>query len=147
MSLEQLTTYLDKLGEREQAQSLLHTLGKHAWQFQEFDDLAKCFFKMKDYTNAIKYGELTKATAYTNERMWVARSNLINTYNHANFPEKAMTLIRANEQVIPDDADTRLEKAFSHFLLNEKDKAEAILTKELERVEEIAKQKGYEFDS
>lgn len=133
MSLEPTILYLNTHKEKEVAVTLLETFGKHAWQFQEYDDLSKCFFKLKLYTKAAQYGELALATAYTNERKWVARSNLINIYNHANQPEKALYLIKANELVIPEDQDTRLEKAFSWFLMGERDKAEAILQAELER--------------
>lgn len=135
MSLENVTQWLYNHKEKTVAATVLETFAKHAWQFEEYDDISKCYFKMKEYAQAIKYGELALATAYTNERLWVARSNLINVYNHANKPEKAMTLIKANEAVIPDDVDTRLEKAFSHFLMNQKDEAENILRDQLGRVD------------
>lgn len=135
MSLENVVMFLNEHKEKPEAIQLLETFAKYAWQFAEYDDISKCFFKIKEYTQAIKYGELALSTAYTNERMWVARSNLINVYNHANYPEKAMTLIKANETVIPGDVDTLLEKSFSHFLLNEKDQAEQILRDALERTD------------
>ena len=47
--LENLVNYLVSHGEKEQAISLLDTMGKHAWKFDEYDDLAKCFFKQKIY--------------------------------------------------------------------------------------------------
>ena len=48
--LENLVNYLVSHGEKEQAISLLDTMGKHAWKFDEYDDLAKCFFKQKIYS-------------------------------------------------------------------------------------------------
>ena len=132
-ALELITKFLNNHKEDEQAVDLLHTFAKYAWQFEEYDDIAKCFFKIKYYAEAIKFAELTLTTAYTNEKMYVARANLINVYNHANFPEKAMDLIKIQESIIPDEQQTRLEKAFAYFLLNDRDSAEAILLKELER--------------
>jgi len=132
-ALEHITKFLHGHEEDDQVVSLLHTFAKYAWQFEEYDDIAKCFFKIKDYKEAMKFGELTLTTAYTNEKMWTSRTNLINIFNHANYPEKAMDLIKIQERLIPDDQDTRLEKAFSYFLMNDRDSAEAILLKELER--------------
>jgi hypothetical protein len=132
-SLTHIVGFLNERGEIDQSVSLLETFAKHAWQFEEYNDIAQCFFKIKKYPQAITYSELTLTTAYTNEKMWAARANLINVLNHANWPEKAMDLIKVQEQIIPEDQDTRLEKAFSYFLLNDRDSAEQILLKELER--------------
>lgn len=135
MSLEPIIMALNARKEKKVAISVLEALHRHAFHFEEYDDLARIAFKIKEYCLAIKYGEDSLVNALTNEKMWAARSNLINVYNHANYPEKAMRLIKANESVIPDDSDTRLEKAFSHYLLNQRDKAEEILRNELLRVD------------
>ena len=133
MSIEPIVTMLKAVKEKDLAIQLLETLHKHAFHFEQYDDLAKAAFKMKEYQLAIKYAEDALTNALTNEKMWVGRSNLINLYNHANYPELALRMIKANEAVIPDDTDTRLEKAFSLYLMNRRDEAEAILKKELDR--------------
>lgn len=125
--LEGLINYLVAHGEKEQALSLLSTMEKHAWQFAEYDDLAKCFFKQKAYDKAIICSEKALITAYTNDRIWAARMNLINVYNHANQPELALRYIKQAEQSIPDDVDIKLEKAYSLYLMARRDEAEAIL--------------------
>lgn len=130
----ELIRTLFSLRETKLATEVLEALEKHAWQFAEYDSLAQVWFKVKKYNDAIRNGEKALHIAYTNEQMWAARSNLINLYNHANFPEKAMSLIKMNEYVIPEDHDTKMEKAFSHFLLGERDEAEEILLKELENI-------------
>lgn len=135
MSLEQITQTLNKIGEKAQAVALLNTFAKHAWQFLEYDDLAKCFFKLKLYVPSIKYAELALTTAYTMERSWAARANMINVLNHANYPESALFHIAIQERLIPDDQDTRLEKAFSYFLMNDLCQAEQILRDELKRAD------------
>ena len=125
--LEGLINYLVAHGEKEQAISLLNVMGKHAWKFDEYDDLAKCFFKQKVYDKAIEYSEKALITAYTNDKIWVARSNLINVYNHANQPELALKYIKQAENSIPDDIDIQLEKAYSLYLMTRRDEAETIL--------------------
>lgn len=135
MSLEPIAQALKARGEKATAITMLEAFYRHAFHYEEYDDLAKTAFKIKEYTLAIKYGEDALSNALTNEKMWTGRSNLINVYNHANFPEKAIRLIKANEAVMPEDTDTRLEKAFSLYLLARRDEAEAILRNELLKVD------------
>ncbi len=108
MSLEPIVNSLYHLKEKNAAKTLLEAFYRHAFSYEEYDDLAKCAFKIKEYQMAIKYGEDALTNALTNEKMWTARSNLINVYNHANYPENAMRLIKANEAVIPDDTEIKL---------------------------------------
>jgi tetratricopeptide (TPR) repeat protein len=125
--LEELINYLVNHGEKSQAISLLNTMEKHAWRFNEYDDLAKCFFKQKNYDRAIDCSLKALITAYENEKIWVARTNLINVYNHANHPELALKYIKQAEQSMPNDIDIQLEKAYSFYLLTRKNEAEEIL--------------------
>lgn len=129
--LEQLTLTLDQLGEKPAAVTLLDALARHAAIFQQYDDVAKCYFKIKEYEKALKYAEMALSTVPINGS-YAAKYNVINVANHANYPERAMTLIKQLEVINPNDLDVKLEKAFSFFLLNQKDKAEAILRQELE---------------
>lgn len=129
--LEQLTLTLDQLGEKPAAVTLLDALVKHATGFQQFDEVAKCYFKIKEYEKALEYAEIALSLV-PNNGLYAAKYNVINVANHANYPERAMTLIKQLEVINPNDLDVRLEKAFSFFLLNQKDKAEAILRKELD---------------
>ena len=135
--LENLVKHLISNNEKSAALNLLSTLEKHAWQFNEYDDLAKVYFKIKDYDNAITCAENALITAYTNPKMWTARCNLINVYNHANCPEIAMKYIHQCEISNPNYVDNKLEKAYSYFLLNQKDKAEEILIDVLENTKDL----------
>lgn len=141
MDIEDLCKYLIGHGERDVAFTLLSTLSKHAWQWEEYDSLSKTYFKLKDYRRSIEEGKKALITAYTSERMWVTRNNLINVYNHANEPKEALRLIALCEKMLPGDTDILLEKAFSHFLLNEKDEAERILLSVLNDVENELKER------
>lgn len=135
MSLTPICESLHKIGSKQVAIDMLEAFYRVAFHFEEYDDLAKSAFKIKEYLLAIKYSNDALTNALTNEKMFIARSNLINVYNHANFPEKAMRLIKAQESVMPDNVDNQLEKSFSHFLLAERDEAEAILRATLLRTD------------
>jgi tetratricopeptide (TPR) repeat protein len=129
--LEQLVLSLDQMGEKPAAVTVLDALARNSTMFQQYDDVAKCYFKIKEYEKALKYAELALSTAPT-QGLYAAKYNVINVANHANYPERAMTLIKQLEIINSNDLDVKLEKAFSFFLLNQKDKAEAILRAELD---------------
>lgn len=125
--IKDLIDFLDNVKEREVAIDLLNVLAKHAKSFEQFDELSQSFFKLKLYEPAISLCEFANKSSKNKEQKHVSRCNLINLYNHANYPEKAMELIEEIEDEFPDDIDNQLEKAFSLFLLNRKDEAEQVL--------------------
>lgn len=132
MSLETVITGLYQLREIPTARLVLEALARHTHTYDQFDELALCYFRIKDYLTAISYAQKALVLAHTNERMYATRTNLINLYNHANYPEKAMELIRIIDITHPNDIHNQLEKAFSLYLLNRKDEAEAIIRNQLE---------------
>jgi tetratricopeptide (TPR) repeat protein len=125
--LEPFILSLEKLGEKKLALEALAAFAREAQHFGQYDNLSKCYFKLKDYTNAIKFGEKALATAKWNPVIYATRFNLINLYNHANYPEKALVYINCNERIIPQDTDLQFEKAYALYLLNRKTEAEEIL--------------------
>lgn len=135
-TLEQLAETLVNLQEKPVAITLLDTLGKHAGTFEQFDEVAKAFFKIKEYKSAIPYAEILLDSRFVSvappETEYAVKYNLINLYNHANYPERAMHYIEKLEAINPTDLEVRLEKAFALFLLNRKSDAEKILRDELE---------------
>jgi hypothetical protein len=131
--LEQLVLTLNSLNEQPVAVSLLDALAKHSNTFAQFDEVAKCYFKIKEYYKAYQYSEKALALVTNNSKqLYASKYNVINTSNHANYPERALVLIKQLQLINPKDTDVRLEQAFSYFLLNQKDKAEAILREELQ---------------
>lgn len=130
-SLEEISVFLDNTKNNELALSVIEVFGKHSQSFEQFDDVSRCFFKIKDYDKSIEYGEKAYAIASTPQQMYIIRHNLINVYNHANFPEKALRYIKANEAVLEQDIDRDFEKAFSLFLSNRKSEAGALLREKL----------------
>lgn len=138
--IENLIEFLSKVGEKKLAINLLEVLYKHSKTFEQLDEIAKCFFKLKEY---LKSAEVTKK-AYdhctTYEASFVTRQNLINVYNHANLPELALELIEVQKNFSPNDVDNKLEEAYSYFLLNEMGKAEFILTDVLENSKNLSEE-------
>lgn len=131
MSLEEVSQFLFNVKERSLAEQVLDVFGKHANSFDQFDDISKNFFKIKNYDKAIYYGEKAYAIASTPQQMYIIRHNLINVYNHNNEPQKALRYIKANEHVMEHDIDRDFEKAFSLFLSNRKQEAAIILRDKL----------------
>ena len=129
--LEDLVISLDRMNEKQAAVTLLDALTRNSVEFQHFDEVAKCYFKIKEYEKAYRNAEKAMSL-FTGPDMYSAKYNVLNTANHANYPERALTLIKQLELINPNDQDVRMEKAFALFLLNRKDEAEAILRKELE---------------
>ena len=99
--LEPFVMGLNTLGERELALKCLDVFAKGASGFGQYDNLSKCYFKLKDYDKGIKYGEAALVNAPSPQHAYVTRFNLINLYNHANYPEKAMVYIGINENSWP----------------------------------------------
>lgn len=131
--LESFVMMLDQMNRKDLAIEVLEEFGKRSKFFDQFDNLAKCFFKLKVYDQAIKHGEMAVTVAGNSPQLYSARFNLINVYNHANYPEKAMRYIRHCESVIPYDVDIVLEKSYSQFLLNNKTEAEKLLQETLDK--------------
>lgn len=127
MNLEQFLAVLNSAREEELVHKVLHVFASTAYRFEEYSEVAKCYFRLKDYDRAIKHAELAVTTAYTNDNMYIARSNLINLYNHANQPESALQTIRALRASGADSVMLSMEESFSNFLLGRRDEAESIL--------------------
>lgn len=125
--LEPFVVALEKLKEKKLALQVLDVFFKNAKIFSQYENLAKCYFKLKDYEKSICSGEKALAMSPDEQQSYVTRSNLINVYNHANYPEKALDYITCNEKIFPYDKDLAFEKAYSLYLLNRREEAEIIL--------------------
>lgn len=135
MSLENIVNRLVNTGERKIATELLEALNRSSYQFEEFDDLAKSAFKIKEIKLAIKYALLAIEKSINYEQKYVTKSNLINLYNIANFPEKALELIEELKIKNINFSNLNINKAFALYSLNDKISAEKILRKELKRTD------------
>jgi len=125
--LELVAKTLYSFEEKELTINLLNAFGKKAETFEQYNDVAKIFFEIKDFTNAIYYGEKALKLAKTKEENYITTKNLINAYNQNNFPDKALTQISKIKSQNPQDTELLLEETFSYSALNQKDKAEKLL--------------------
>ena len=94
--LELVAKTLYNFQEKELTIQLLLAFGKRAENFQQYNDVAKIFFEIKDFTNAIVYGEKALKLATAKDEKYITTKNLINAYNQNNYPEKSITQISKN---------------------------------------------------
>jgi tetratricopeptide (TPR) repeat protein len=125
--LELVTKTLYSFNEKELTIQVLSAFGKRAETFQQYDDVAKIFFEIKDFSNAITYGEKALKNTRTKEEKYTTAKNLINAYNQNNYPEKAITQISKIKSQNPQDTELLLEETFSYSALNQKEKSEKLL--------------------
>jgi tetratricopeptide (TPR) repeat protein len=131
--LELVAKTLYNFQEKELTIQLLLAFGKRAENFQQYNDVAKIFFEIKDFTNAILYGEKALKLTKTKEENYTTTKNLINAYNQNNYPEKAITQISKIKSQNPQDTELLLEETFSYSALNQKEKSEKLLFNLLQR--------------
>lgn len=125
--LELVTKTLYSFDEKELTSQVLDAFGKRAQTFEQYNDVAKIFFEIKDFSNAIIYGEKALKLTRTKEENYTTTKNLINAYNQSNHPEKALTQISKIKSQNPQDTELLLEETFSYSAINQKEKAEKLL--------------------
>ena len=125
--LELVTKTLYSFNEKELTTKVLSAFGKRAETFQQYDDVAKIFFEIKDFSNAIIYGEKALKLTKSKEEKYTTSKNLINAYNQNNYPDKALTQISKIKSQNPQDTELLLEETFSYSALNQKQKSEKLL--------------------
>lgn len=125
--LELVTKTLYSFEEKELTTQVLLAFGKRAETFEQYNDVAKIFFEIKDFTNAMFYGEKALKLTRTKEENYVTTKNLINAYNQNNHPEKAITQISKIKSQNPQDTELLLEETFSYSALGQNQKSEKLL--------------------
>lgn len=125
--LELVAKTLYSFEEKKLTTDLLIAFGKKAQNFEQYNEVAKILFEIKDFTNAIVYGEYALKFAATPEQKYVTSKNLINAYNQNNFPEKAITQITKIKSQNPQDTELLLEETFSYSAIGQKQKSEKLL--------------------
>jgi len=125
--LELVAKTLYSFEEKELTSQLLHAFGKRAENFSQYDDIAKIFFEIKEFSSAIQYAEKALKLAKTSNEKYTITKNLVNTYNQNNFPDKALTQISKIKFQNPQDTELLLEETFAYSAINQKQKAEKLL--------------------
>jgi tetratricopeptide (TPR) repeat protein len=121
--LEHIIDFLKKTDELKIASTLLVAFKKYAYNINQYDQLGKLFYEVKDYYSAIECAENTLAMARTPQEMYSTRCNLAKLYNSINEPTKALIYINANLTVKPDDTKMMLERILSYYLEGDFDKS------------------------
>ena len=86
--LELVAKTLYSFEEKELTSQLLHAFGKRAETFLQYDDIAKIFFEIKEFSSAIQYAEKALKLAKTPNEKYTITKNLVNTYNQNNTNNK-----------------------------------------------------------
>ncbi|NDC96304.1 hypothetical protein EB077_13440, partial [bacterium] len=76
--LEPFIKTLESFKRIDLAIEVLEEFAKYAFNYEQLDNIAKCYFKLKYYNQAIKYSEKTLAVAGNSQQIYFARFNLIN---------------------------------------------------------------------
>ena len=151
--LELVAKTLHSFDEKELTIQLLNAFGKRANTFQQYDEIAKIYFELKNFSKAIDYGEIALKLAKSQEEKYITSKNLINAYNQFNYPEKAITQIQKCKQINPTDVELLFEETVSYSQLGQLDKSHKLLfnlSKRKDLTEEIEKKvnhnlSGYYF--
>jgi tetratricopeptide (TPR) repeat protein len=142
--LELVVKTLHSFGEKELAFDVLDSFGKNSDNFHQYDEVAKCFFELKNLKKAIEYGEKSLNFISSFQEELVIKKNLINAYNQSNLPEKSLSLIKDLNKKIKYDHELILEESFAYSALNKKDKSNQILLELLkQQLPEEIKKKAY----
>jgi len=131
--LELIIKTLISWNENQLSQDILNVFESKSETFEQFDDLAKIAFEIKNYEKAIQYGEKLLKFPLNKEQEYTLKQNLANAYNKQNYPDKALPLIQELKKVIPDDPELIMEESFAYSALDQKEKCEEILFSILER--------------
>ena len=131
--LELVAKTLHSFSEKELTYQLLDAFGKRAQTVQQYDDVAKIFFEVKNFSKAIEYGEKALQQAKTKQEKHILSKNLINAYNQSNYPEKALTQIDFCKNINPQDSEHLLEETFAYSALGNKDKSDKLLFNLIQR--------------
>lgn len=151
--LELVAKTLYNFQEKELTIELLNAFGKRAETFEQCNDVAKIFFELKNFSNAITYGEKALKLASKTEEKYTTSKNLINAYNQFNYPEKAITQIEKCKKLTPTDPELLFEETTTYAQLGQHEKSHKLLfnlSKRNDLPEEIKKKvhhnlSGYYF--
>lgn len=125
--LEIIIEHLKLKEEYQVAEMLLDIFKKDSSTLEQLDLLGKLYYETKCYKKAIEVTEKALEKTKTEQEKYSVRCNMIKMKNHINEPADALKYIEENNKVISYSLDMEMEKVFSYFLLNQKDKSEQIL--------------------
>ena len=119
--------YFIYLKQPEKAKIVLDLLKPYAQRVEEIDQLGKLYAEIREFNDTLELGKKIYDLVTLPEAKYNARVNIIRAYLNLNKPLDALELININDQECPNDHPNQMDKAMCYFLLDQKDKGEAIL--------------------
>ena len=113
----------------EKAKIVLDLLKPYAHRIEEIDQLGKLYSEIREFNDTLELAQKIYALVDNPQSKFDARVNIIRAYLSLNKPIEALTYIGINEKERPNDHPNQMDKAMCYFLLDQKDKGEAILRK------------------
>lgn len=113
--------------QHDKAKIVLDLLKPYAIRLEEFNQLGKLYAEIREFNDTLELGKKIYDLLQDNKSKYDARVNIIRAYLNLNKPIEALELITVNNQECPNDHPNKMDEAMCYFLLDNKDKGEAIL--------------------
>lgn len=125
--LVQVVSALKQMNQRTFALEVIAKFEATAQTFEQHDEIAYLYTECKDYRKAVTALEACLAVCADGRALYAIRTNLSKVLNYLNDPAQSLIYSKANKSVLPNDLETDLEIGFSHYLLGDYAKSEAIM--------------------
>lgn len=124
--------FLIHMKDTDNAKKVLDILKPYTENIQQWDAIGKLYSEIREFQDSLDMALKIYPLLDDPKSKWDCRTNIIRAYLGLNEPNKALHYVQMNEVINPNDHANRMDRAYCHFLLNEKDKGEVILRKILE---------------
>ena len=134
--VSQIVLDLINSGQRQLAWQLIDHYYAKSDTIENFDILAYLSLRTDKRDTWLRCAEAVMSLALDPQQLFNARCNLIKVYNALNRPEDALFYIDMNLRIDPENFELQCQRAFNISLQGDKQAAEAILAKLLEKYPE-----------
>jgi len=115
--------------QNDKAKIVLDLMKPYCRTIEQIDEVGKLYSEIREFEDTLELGLKIYEMCNTTQMKFDARVNIIRAYLNLNKPYEALSFIKINEMVNPDDHPNKMDKAMAYFLLNRKKEAEEILRK------------------
>ena len=120
------------LNNNSKAKIVLDLLKPYAQTIEQINQIGELYAQIREFNDTLELGYKIYSLCTTLEQKFDARENIIRAYLNLNKPLDALKHIEISEKEKPNYHPIQMDRAFAHFLLDEKDIGEKILRKILE---------------
>jgi tetratricopeptide (TPR) repeat protein len=125
--LQQIISILQQMNEEDGASNLLQIFLKHSSTVQQYDELSRLFYEIRDYKNSIKSSEIMLSMTNDPNHLMAIRQNLAKVYNTINEPYEAIRYLDINIASSPNNIEYKLEKSNALFIAGEFEESQKLL--------------------